>query len=213
MKAVIFDMDGTLVDSKRIHIDAWQEVFRKHGYSVPRKTIENFFGVLDYYVFCKFFKEHGIKDDPKKWCAQRRRICVEKMKSAKLFPGAKDILRCIPSGVKVALGTSSTCEEMRAVFSKHDLAGYFRVVMTKEDVKRHKPYPDLYLKIARKLNVKPKDCIVVEDSIAGVEAAKRAGMYCVAVLTSYPASKLRKADLRVRSLQSKTLRKLICANF
>ena len=84
--------------------------------------------------------------------------------------------------------------------------------MAKEDVKRHKPYPELYLKIAKKLGVKPEDCIVVEDSIAGVEAAKRAGMFCVAVLASYPAAKLSKADLRVRSLRSKTLRKLICAN-
>jgi len=213
MKAVIFDMDGTLVDTKKIHLDAWQKVFEKHGYILPRKTINDFFGVLDYYVFRRFFTTHNIKDDPKDWCDERRKLTLQRMKNAKLFPGAKALLNCIPKEVKVALGTSSTRKEMLAILNKNYLNRHFKVVMTKEDVKHHKPNPELYLKIARKLKVKPKDCIVVEDSIAGVEAAKRAGMFCVAVLTSFPASKLKQADLRVRNLKSKALKKLLCANF
>jgi beta-phosphoglucomutase len=210
MKAVIFDMDGTLVDTKKIHLDAWQQVFRNHGYSVARRTVNDFFGVLDYYIFSDFFRQNRIKDDPKKWCEERRNITVDRLKRARLFPGARALLDCIP--VKVALGTSSTNEELRAMFSKNHLEKYFDLIMTKEDVKHHKPHPELYLKIAKKLGVKPKDCIVVEDSIAGVEAAKRAGMFCIAVLTSFPASKLKKADIRVRSLNSKVVKKLLCAN-
>lgn len=209
MKAVIFDMDGTLVDSKRIHLEAWQEVFEKHGYVLDMKKIESFFGQFDYYVFSDFFREKGIKEDPKKWCAERRKITVKKMMYARLFPGAKSLLDCLPD-VKVALGTSSTRKEMLAVFNKNHLKKYFDIIMTKEDVSHHKPHPELYLKIAKKLDVKPEDCIVVEDSIAGVEAAKRAGMFCIAVLTSFPASKLKKADVRVRSLQSPAIRRLLC---
>jgi beta-phosphoglucomutase family hydrolase len=213
MKAVIFDMDGTLVDTKKIHLDAWQKVFKNHGYSLPKKIINNYFGVLDYYVFSKFFKEKGIKDDPMKWCIERSKITGKKMRSAKLFPGAKTLLNCIPKNVKVALGTSSTKKEMLTVFNNNHLKKYFDIILTKEDVKQHKPNPELYLKIAKKLKVSPKDCIVIEDSIAGVEAAKRAGMFCVATLTSYPASKLKRADLRVRNLKSKAIKNLICANY
>jgi len=84
--------------------------------------------------------------------------------------------------------------------------------MTKEDVTHHKPHPELYLKIAKKLKVSPKDCIVIEDSIAGVIAAKRAGMFCIAVLNSFSAQKLKRADIRVRSLKSKAITKFLCAN-
>lgn len=210
MKAVIFDMDGTLVDSKRIHLEAWQEVFEKHGYVLDMKKIESFFGQLDYYVFSDFFREKGIKDDPKRWCAERRDITVQKMKRAKLFPGAKQLLDCIPGDVKLALGTSSSRAEMDAVFDNHGMKKYFDVIMCREDVKKHKPHPELYLKIAKRLKVNPKDCVVVEDSIAGVEAAKRAGMFCIAVLYSFPAGELQKADVRVRSLKSSTIRRLLC---
>lgn len=203
MTAFIFDMDGTLIDTKRFHIEAWIALFKNHNVSVPIKEIDYFFGDHDVSILRQVFKKHKIVGSPESWAQQRRRIAYSLLSKSKLFPHVKDFLGSL--NCPLALGTSSSRKETELLLRIHKLNRFFKVVMCREDVNQHKPNPELYLRIARKLKQKKSECIVFEDSIAGVSAAKDARMFCVAVLNSFSSSELMRADLRVRSLNSSRL--------
>ena len=88
------------------------------------------------------------------------------------------------------------------------LKKYFDVIITREQVKKPKPDPEIYKEAVKQLNLKPKECIVIEDSVAGVEAAKRAGLFCIAVLNSFKEKDLKAADLIIKDLQDSRLKQL-----
>jgi HAD superfamily hydrolase (TIGR01509 family) len=148
----------------------------------------------------------------KKWYWEKRGIVVSYLKKRPIpsFPDAVSLVRRVAKKYRTGIGTSSSHEEIDIVLRRLKIRRCFDVILGREDVRFHKPHPEIYLKLARKLRVSPGECVVVEDSVYGVEAAKRAGMKCVAVLNSFPASKLRKADLIVKSLNDRRVKNLLC---
>jgi HAD superfamily hydrolase (TIGR01509 family) len=211
IKAVLFDMDGVLSDSEPYHVRAFRELFRKHGIRLTSQDTRDIFGRLDEHIIRDFCRKKGIYCPIYQWGREKRKIAVKIMRKSRLpsFPGAKDLVKCASKKFKIGIGTSSSYDEIKVVLDKLSLRKYFDAIMGREDVRTHKPSPELYRKLAGKLKVRPHECIVVEDSVAGVEAAKRAKMFCIAVTNSFPASKLRKADLIVDSLKDSRVWSLI----
>jgi beta-phosphoglucomutase-like phosphatase (HAD superfamily) len=104
-------------------------------------------------------------------------------------------------GFKMAIASSAPRENIELIMDTLDIARYFLVIISEKDVTRGKPEPDGYLLAAKRLGVKPENCLVIEDAIVGVTAARRAGMHCLAVTNSHPRDSLNDADLVVDSLE------------
>jgi len=211
MKAVLFDMDGVLSNSEPHHIKAFKIFFKKKGIPFSKADVKDIFGRFDDDIIRDLCKKNGVKCDVNKWYWEKRKIVVSLLKKMPIpsFPDAIELVKKVSKKFKVGIGTSSSHEEVNIVLKRLGIKKYFNAILGREDVKTHKPSPELYLKLAKKLKVKPKDCVVIEDSVAGVTAAKRARMKCIAVLNSFPASKLKKADLVAKNLNDKRVLKYI----
>ncbi|OYT31550.1 phosphatase [Candidatus Woesearchaeota archaeon] len=208
MKAVLFDLDGVIVDSRRAHVLSFQKVLKEKGVSISFSELKKFFGVLDVDIFKRLIKKKKIKASALELSKKRRKIASSFFKNIKLFSGVKSLLKKLKNKYLIGLATSSSFSKTEFILETFKLKEYFDAVVVREDVKKHKPDPEVYLKLAKKLKVKPEECVVIEDSVAGVEAARRAGMFCVAVLNSFP-KKMLHADLLVKKLNDKRLLRLL----
>lgn len=187
IKAAIFDLDGTLIDSMWIwgKIDA--DFLLKRGLEVPfdlKDNIEH----LSFIDTAKYFKErfnliddvHAIMDE---W---NNMAFDEYANNIRLKSGAKEYLSLLKTmGIKVALATSNSIELLEAVLKNNDIYEYFDVITTTNEVSRGKNFPDIYLLSAEKLGVSPEECIVFEDILPAVMGAKAAGMKVVGVNDEY----------------------------
>ncbi len=187
-KAVIWDLDGTLINSVDHHWDAWREVMAEENITL---TFEDF--VAD---FGKRNDEILLgRIDPEMSDEEVARIALSKeakyrhfihTKGLVLLPGAESWLTQLKAdGWRQALGTSAPQGNIDAVFDVLAIEKFFDAVMSSEQVKAGKPAPDVFLAAAAKMNIAPDCCIVVEDAPAGIEAARRAGMKSVGVLTTH----------------------------
>lgn len=202
IKAIFFDMDGVLVDTERYHIDAIIELFKRHGVKLAAKDTTGVFGRLDEDIIADICKAKKIKCDIDAWGKEKRLIATDLMKRNKvfMFSGVKSILTTVKKKYKVGLATSSSRSEAEIVLLKIGLRNSFDAILTREDVQTHKPSPEIYLKLSERFRLLPSECVVIEDSIVGLAAAKQAGMRCIAVANSFPVSKLKEADLIVQRL-------------
>lgn len=190
IKAVIWDLDGTLINSVDHHWDAWRAVMAEERITL---TFEDF--VADFGKRNDEILRGRI--DPQMSDAEVARIALSKeekyrqsirAKGLVLLPGAQEWLtRLRAEGWQQALGTSAPRGNIDAVFAALDIAPFFDAVMSSEEVKAGKPAPDVFLAAAAKMKVAPEACLVVEDAPAGVEAARRAGMKSLGVLTTHNA--------------------------
>jgi len=194
-RAVIWDLDGTLIDSSHYHWEAWQAVMEAENFRLTYEQYVADFGkrndeILrgrlgadlpdDFIARVSYAKEEVYRD-------------LIRTRGLELLPGAAYWLeRLNAEGWLQALATSAPRGNIDAVFAALGLEKFFDAVISSEEVKAGKPEPDVFLAAAAKMDVEPRDCIVVEDAPAGVEAARRAGMKSIGVLTTH--SEL-KADL------------------
>ena len=126
-------------------------------------------------------------------------------KKVEAMPNIYLLLEMTKKNFKVALGTNSRYREVEIIFNKLDFDKYFDLKLARDHVKNPKPNPEIYLKAAELLGVKPNECIVFEDSIIGVKAAKAAGMYCIALVNTYTKDNLKEADILVNNYNEITL--------
>jgi len=182
-KAVLFDLDGTLVDSMWMWKQIDIEFLEKFGLSCPddlQKEIEG----MSFSETAVYFKERF--DIP--WSLEEIRACWVQMSIDKyryevpLKPGALEFLKyCKEHDIRTGIATSNGREMVDAVVESLHLGDYLDVITTACEVKAGKPEPDIYIEVARRLNVNPQDCIVFEDIPAGILAGKRAGMTVIAI--------------------------------
>jgi beta-phosphoglucomutase family hydrolase len=196
-KAVIFDMDGTLVDSTKSDYLAWERLFSFYNKTLSYEDYLPMLGIRSAEIVKQYLP---VKNDEEVQFALTKKLVffheiisqngIEPVPYADIF--LKQIKRL---NVPVALATSSRKAKMEMVMEKLNLLVYFDAVVTGGDVIKGKPAPDIFIKAAEKLNVPPQDCIVFEDASNGVKAAKNAFMKCVAFSLAQPPEALQEADL------------------
>lgn len=191
-KAVIWDLDGTLINSVDQHWDAWREVMAEENITLTFEDFVADFGkrndeILRGRIDPRMTDEEAARIALSKEEKYRQFIRAEgRAKGLALLPGAEHWLRQLKTdGWRQALGTSAPQGNIDAVFDVLKIEKFFDAVMSSEQVKAGKPEPDVFLAAAAKMNIAPEDCIVVEDAPAGIEAARRAGMRSVGVLTTH----------------------------
>ena len=205
IKAVIFDMDGLLIDSEPL----WQEseiiVFGKVGLRLDHQMCLETMGLRVDAVVDYWYARHPWENVPHKEIENSIIDEVVERILLKATPkeGVDSVINFVQSKrVRVALASSSSYRIIRAVLDKFDLKEKFEVIYSAEDEEYGKPHPGVYLTTAHKLQVKPAECLAIEDSFNGVKAAKEAGMLCIAVPDSISRgdSRFDLADVVLNSL-------------
>ncbi len=195
-KAVIFDMDGVLVDSMPYHADAWITVFADVGIRICREDIYDIEGSNHEGIIRLVFRKAGRNPTPEDFnvLARKKREIFQKINKVTVFPEIYECLELLKN--KCLLGVVSGSD--RAVVMELLLRFFpkiFDAVVTGNDVKEGKPSPEPYLKAVGMLKIAKDECIVIENAPLGVESAKGAGLFCIAIPTYVEAQRLKGADV------------------
>lgn len=205
-KAIIFDMDGVIVDSMPYHYLAWYEALRPYGVRITCFDVYSREGERWQKSLQDFLRYAGIKPGPKiiaNIFKERQKIFKGYFKRF-IFKGVKEFLTCLKNkGYLLGLVTGTPWIEVKKILPQ-DMQDLFDSIVTGDCVENGKPHPEPYLKAAKKLKVKPKECIVVENAPLGIRSAKSAGMFCFAIVTSLPKEYLKEADIVVNELEEIT---------
>ena len=179
MKAVIFDMDGVLVDSQPYHFKADIDTMAEYGVIKDQKFYEAFAGTLTDNRMRTLRDMFGLDVPAEELIEKREKMILDVMANEDIKPvsGIPELLRSIKAlGLKTAVASSSGIELIKLVLDRLGIAVYFDSITSGNDVKRGKPSPDIFLLAAERIGAEPSECLVVEDSENGVRAAKAAGM-------------------------------------
>lgn len=203
MKAVIFDMDGVLVDSEPLHLIAFQEFFKRFDIGYTAEDNKEFLGRRDLAIAEVLISRHKLPMTPEAVVEAKEEILSRLlMEGAQPRPGVHDILAKLTAmDVPMAVASSATMPTIQLVTSTLSIRKHFSNLTSGDEVVNGKPAPDVYLLAARRLSIPPEKCLVIEDTINGIKAAKSAGMYCVAIpceATAHQDHSL--ADARLTSL-------------
>ena len=203
LKAVLFDMDGVLVDSEELIYLAAKQMFAEHGIEVTQEDFKPFIGAGENNYLGGVAKKYNLDIDIEHDKARTYEIYAEiAPEKLKVIPGVVQFInRCKSKNLKLAVATSADEIKMKINLKAAGLDnGIFDVTVNGLEVVNKKPHPEIYLRTAKKLQVKPFECLVVEDAVNGVESARAAGAKCLAVTTSFSESELSAADWIVKKL-------------
>jgi len=202
-QGVLWDMDGVLVDTGEFHYQSWTAVLPDYGIEFSREFFRDTFGMNNTGILSLLLGEEltpELLDEIGERKEQWFREVIQGQ--ARPLPGVLDWLqRLKEAGFRQGVASSAPPANIDTLVDGLGLRDYFGVRVSGVDLPG-KPEPTLFLKAARLLNVPPERCVVVEDAVAGVEAAKRAGMKCIAVTTTNPAEALEAADIVVERLDA-----------
>lgn len=185
LKAVIFDMDGVLVDSEPLHMDVNLVIHKELGIEIPPEEYKKFIGVSNLYKWTTIKEKYHLDLSIEEIVKEERKRVVEYIgKNLKeSIPGVKELIYGLKSkGVKLAVASSSSRSLINTILKNTGLTDVFSYIISGEEVQRSKPSPDIFLKAAEGLSADPGECAVFEDSKNGTIAAKAAGMYCIGYL-------------------------------
>ncbi len=216
VKAIHFDMDGSLIDSRNAWLDSEVELLQGYGVDLTSEEIreithDDLIGRGQWFA-AKFYKENFALTDPVEKIREKRiRLVKEYYGEAPLLPGAKDFVRAAgESSLKVTLATSAPMELAEIFLKKHGFEKYFDGVVSDDQVSQSKPSPDIFLEAARSVGVEPEESLVVEDSKNGLLAAKAAGALCLLIpndeFSPDRGGNLSQANFVARSMASLDLR-------
>jgi HAD superfamily hydrolase (TIGR01509 family) len=218
LSAVIFDLDGMLADSEPWWSQIDAKLLAKYGVTYRGEHHRNVVGV-SYRLAVEFYKKaFGLSVPTEEMMRRRGEIATEFFANrVGLFPKVEEVLQeLLRMKLHLAVATSSVGASARPFLDRHQLTGFFEVIVTGEEVERGKPAPDIYLRAADKLGIPADACVVVEDALPGVAAAKAANMRVVAIPDQRfvdPDEYEKKADSVLRSLEElpALIRKLVVA--
>ncbi len=201
-------MDGVLTDSEPLICAAAVAMFKEKGLQVRPEDFRPFVGTGENRYLGGVAEKYSFPIDIRSAKARTYEIYLDLVPGhLQPFPGALElVLSCRTSGLKTAVASSADAVKINANLRKIGLPPEdWDAIVTGEDVERRKPHPDIFLRAAHKLSLPPDQCVVVEDAVNGIQAAKTAGMRCVAVAQTFPADQLQEADFVRRSLRDVTI--------
>ncbi len=185
--ALIFDMDGVIVDSNPLHREAWTEFNRRHGVETTDAMLERMYGRRNDQIVRDYFGDGLPEDEVAAYGVAKEEVYREMLANRieeTLVPGLRPFLDRY-RGAPMAVATNAEPENVNFVLDHAGLRTYFRVVVDGHQVSQPKPHPEIYLRAASLLEIAPSDCIVLEDSHTGVAAARAAGMRVIGIGTTY----------------------------
>jgi len=208
-KAVIFDWDGTVADTRKTVMESFRRVLSEAGCTISDEFIERRIGVGTRKIMEDALRECGVDFDEEaleRLIERKVEYQAEMTGAVDLFDGVVELLDALYGRVKIALATMGPRKVIDKLLSEKSIRRYFDVVVTADEAQKPKPNPEIFLQAARRMKARSEECLVVEDSIFGVKAAKAAGMGCIAVPSgAYTGEELRREepDLLIDSLKEK----------
>lgn len=204
--AVIFDMDGVIVDSARFHEESWHVLAKETGWTLPPGFFHETFGMRNMNIIPKYLDPLASIEQVAAWSARKevlyRELCRGRID---LLPGVRSLVEGLAKkGGRLAIGSSTERANIKMILETTGLESFFQAIVSSEDVSVGKPEPDVFLLAARRLDVPPDRCVVIEDAMVGIEAALRAGMKCLACATTHPVAQLQRAGRIVKNLDEVT---------
>lgn len=202
--AVIWDMDGVIADTAPYHLKAWQEAFHKRGVKFTEEDFKRNFGQRNDTIIQSTLGQGTPQSEVEAIITEKESDFRKSVRhKVKPLPGAINLIKSLSEhGFKVALASSAPAANIQLITASLGIKGFFQAIITGTDVTEGKPSPQGFLLAAQRLGVEPENCIVIEDAVAGVAAAKRAGMHCLAVTNTHPRASLSEADIIVDSLET-----------
>lgn len=211
VRAVIFDVDGVIADAEPFHFAALRDTLAEEGIPLTEKEYDETYVVLDdrdafktaYASAGKPLEEATLSS---LLARKAERFDAQLQKGIPLFPGVSEAIRSLSREMPLAIASGALSKEVRHILASHGLEGFFVGVVCADHVTHGKPHPETYLRayalLKRALpDLKPEECLVVEDTVGGVRGAKAAGMSVLAVTNTTSAERLREADAVVDSLE------------
>lgn len=213
LKAIIFDFDGIIAHTEPFHLKAFQLTLEPRGVVVSdEEYYEKYLAYDDKTFFRVLFDDRGIghEEDSLAELLEIKSSHYDKLieGNIELLPGALQFIKSAAQRYPLAIGSGALEKEIRQVLSHADIESLFKVIVGADFIERSKPAPDVYIEALSQLNAEfpetgilSSNCLVIEDSISGIEAALSAGMKCLAITNSYPGDKLTRAGLIKDSLE------------
>jgi beta-phosphoglucomutase len=226
LQAIVFDFDGVIADTERLHLRASKAVLRAEGIELTeRDYYDRYLGFDDAGMFAAIASDRGLSFDAKTIAAliaAKSREWESAMPGGPvLFPGASDCIRRCAAQVPLAIASGALRHEIDLILARAGLGEYFHAIVSASDALPGKPAPDFYLRALAKIEeaagaghdgasmrIAARHCVAIEDSRWGIESAQRAGLRSVAVTHTYAAGELATADLIVNSLDQVTVERL-----
>ena len=215
LKAIIFDFDGIIADAEPVHLKAFQMVLSEEGINLSYKDYyEKYLALDDKTCLTMVLRDRGMNYDK----AFIDALMLRKSRyydrfireNIIIFPGVVDFIKNAYGKYTLAIGSGALRHEIDFILECAEIRKEFEIIVSADEVENCKPHPEVFVKVLERINknnstrstiVHPYECLVIEDSIAGIKAAHHAGMKCLAVTNSYSSEKLSEADMIVKSLE------------
>lgn len=209
-RAVVFDFDGVLANSEPLHLQAYQEVLSEIGIALGRdEYYASYLGFDDVGAFMAVGRAHGRDWTPRDVAAliERKTVVFDQLiaSSSVLYPQAAGCIERLAAAYPLGIASGALRHEIEAILRQARLDGHFKFIVAAGDTPASKPAPDPYRRAAVLHGLPASACVAIEDSRWGIESAQGAGLRCVGITTTYPASALTTADAIVHSLDEFTV--------
>ena len=207
----LFDWDGVIIDSSRHHEKSWELLAKEEGLPLPPDSFRLGFGRKNQIIIPEIYRWAHDPVEIERLGARKEAIYRELMAADTLepLPGVRAWLATLRNaGIPRAVGSSTPRANLDAAMGRLGLSEYFDAIVSAEDVTLGKPNPEVFLKAAERIGCRPERCVVFEDALAGIAAARAGGMRVVGIATTHPPEELTQADLAVHRMDELSVEQL-----
>ncbi|MEO8581746.1 MAG: HAD family phosphatase [Patescibacteria group bacterium] len=211
-KAVVFDMNGVIVDDERIHQESWRQLCQKYGFHLTEDDFKHkVFGRTEADTFTYLFHKQLSRIELQQYSSERVKIAISIFKpKLALTEGLLQFLQELQAkNIPLAIATSARKPYTDFILDGLNVREFFKQIVTAEEISKGKPDPEIYLLAAKRISIDPKDCVAFEDSLSGIKSAQAAGMKVVGITTTHTVKELDIANKIIKSFKNITVEELV----